>query len=261
MRLIPRSLGRALKSIARPGVLIHLLWPGIVSGVLWLIVAWFAWTPVASFIMGCLGDLAWVGGFIEKWNWVNTLTSFLVKLTLIIILGLLFYLTSMLIVEVFALPVIVEKVARRDYTDLEQKNGGSNRGSIMNMIRVFVFFIVFMGVTLPLWLIPGGSIVLLFLGSSWLSQRIMSYDCLMKNADAEELLRIRKAYRIRLMALGGCTMVLAYIPLINIFSSAFSCLAFLHYLLETLRRDRARRGVKPVSATLFNHSGGSEALT
>jgi hypothetical protein len=51
-----------------------------------------------------------------------------------------------------------------------------------------------------------------------------------------------------MMVLGGSCAMLAYVPFVNLLAPAFSGLAFVHFLLETLRRERAARGVSIVDA-------------
>ncbi|MCB1964421.1 MAG: EI24 domain-containing protein, partial [Rhodocyclaceae bacterium] len=54
--------------------------------------------------------------------------------------------------------------------------------------------------------------------------------------------RLRRDKRAGMLGLGvGCAL-LAYVPLVNLFAPAFCGLAYVHYLLETLRRDRAANG-------------------
>ena len=70
----------------------------------------------------------------------------------------------------------------------------------------------------------------------------------MLHADKAELQRLRENWRPQLLLLGGGTALLAYVPVINLVAPAFAGLAFVHYMLETLRRHRLKYGVTVLDA-------------
>src|SRR5690606_36513578 len=98
------------------------------------------------------------------------------------------------------------------------------------------------------WLIPGVGLVAPVLLTGWLNQRAFGYDALMLHADKPEMDRMREEQRMPMMVLGGGSAMLAYVPFLNLMAPAFAGLAFVHYLLEALRRDRATRGVSILDA-------------
>lgn len=242
MRDILVAFGRALRSLTRRGVLLHLLWPSIVAVILWGVVAFFAWTPVTDAIMD------WIASWTFARDWLlgsevgAATVLILVKLALVLALLPLIYATAALLVAVVALPLILDRVATRDYADLERRRGGSNLGSVWNAFLAGGLFLIGLVVSLPFWLIPGVGVIASLLLTAWLNQRAFGYDSLMLHADREELARLPRTLRHPMLLLGGSCALLAYVPLVNLIAPAFCGLAFVHFMLESLRRERARSG-------------------
>jgi len=238
------ALGRSVRSLARLDVFGHLIWPGIVSALLWVTVAVFSWAMAVDSIMEYIQGLGWVGDKISASVWVAGIVLILVKLFVVLAFVPLFYVTTAILVATVALPLMLDRVAQRDYADLEQRRGGSNIGSIVNTLVAVLWFLLIMAASLPLWLIPGVALVAPVLATGWLAQRIFGYDALMRHADQDELVRLRQELRPQMLLLGGGTTLLAYVPVVNIVAPAFSGLSFVHFLLEALRLDRQEYGTR-----------------
>jgi hypothetical protein len=243
MRNIFVALGRSVRSLARLDVFGHLIWPGIVSALLWIIVAVFSWAVMVDSIMESIQGMGWVGDRISASVWMAGAMLILVKLLVALAFVPLFYVTTMVLVATVALPMMLDRVARRDYADLEQRHGGSSMGSIGNTLAALLWFVLIMAASLPLWLIPGVALVAPVLATGWLSQRVFGYDALMLHADRDEFVRLRRESRPQMLLLGGGITLLAYVPVVNIVAPSLSGLAFVHFLLEALRRERHERGV------------------
>ena len=248
MREIVVAFGRAVRSLMQRGVLLHLLWPSFAALVVWVIAAIFAWSPTVAAIMG------WIEGwsFARDWLMASELgaatTLFVVKVSIVLALLPLIYVTAALLVAVFALPMMLERVAAREYADIERRKGGSNLGSAWNATVAGVLFVIGLAISLPFWLIPGVGLLASVGLTAWLNQRAFGYDALMLHADREELRRLPHALRQPMLLLGGSCALLAYIPLVNLVAPAFCGLAFVHFMLESLRRERALRGVTVLDA-------------
>ncbi|MCK0510785.1 EI24 domain-containing protein [Aromatoleum buckelii] len=242
------AFGRALRSLTRRGVLVHLLWPSLVALLLWIGAAVFLWTPAVE------GIMAWIDSWAFARDWLTgseigaATVLTLVKIALVLALLPLVYVTAALLVAVFALPMILERVAARDYADLERRKGGSNLGSAWNALVAGLLFLLGLLVSLPFWLIPGVGIVVSLVLTAWLNQRAFGYDALMLHADREELARLPRVLRPPMLLLGGGCALLAYVPLVNLLAPAFCGLAFVHFMLESLRRERIARGVTVLDA-------------
>ncbi|MDR3213554.1 MAG: EI24 domain-containing protein [Azoarcus sp.] len=254
MRAIFIALGRSLRSLLRLDVFGHLIWPGIVSGLLWLTVAILSWSMLIGGVVRWIEGVGWgIGDQLSASTLAGGVVVFLVKVTVAFAFVPLFYVTSLALVALVALPMMLDRVAQRDYADLEQRRGGSNMGSVVNTLVALLWFTLVIVASLPLWLIPGVSLIVPVLATGWLNQRVFGYDALMRHADRDELVRLRQQQRPSLLLLGGGTSLLAYVPVLNIIAPALSGLAFVHFLLEALRRERQVRGV----SILDPEAGGS----
>src|SRR5574337_1238504 len=203
MTEILRAFGRSLKSLTQRGVLWHLVWPTLVALALWLGVAFAFWPTTVHGLMGWIVGLPWLGVWISTSEMGTAAVLVLVQILLALLLVPLVYVTAALLVAAIGLPLMLERVAARDYADLELRRGGSNLGSVWNACKA---------------------------------------GALLLHADREELTRIPKSQWRGTFGVGVGSALLAYIPVVNLFAPAFCGLAFAPFLLEALRRDRAGKG-------------------
>lgn len=229
---------RALRSLLTPGILWHLLWPTLTAVVFWITIAWMSWDTVGAGVERLFQEVSWLNWILQRWESSALAGAIFAKVVLGLLLIPLIYGTALLIVAVFALPLMLERVAAKDYPELERRNGGTLAGSIGNALLAVIVFLVVWIVTLPLWLIPGMGIVLPVLLAAWLNYRGFSYDALSEHADAREIDALIPHERGNLYLAGIVAGLLAYIPLINLVAPAYAGLAFIHYCLEALRRAR-----------------------
>ncbi|THF61587.1 EI24 domain-containing protein [Pseudothauera rhizosphaerae] len=237
------SLARALRSLGQRGILWQLIWPGLAAAVLWLVVGILSWATLVESLVAWVEGLSWVGPWIGESELAGGVLLVLAKVLVFLLFIPLIYVTAAVLVGVVALPIILERVALREYGELERRRGGSNLGSAWNSVLAAVLFIVGLLVSLPFWLIPGVGLVASVALTAWLNQKAFGYDALMLHADTIEMQTLRRDLRPPMLLLGGLCALLAYVPFVNIVAPAFCGLAFVHYLLEALRRERTERGV------------------
>lgn len=245
MRQVLNAFGRAVRSLRQPAIVWHLIWPTLAALALWIVIAWFFWDQFSVWIVELFGRFPWMQQYIGQSEASAAVALVAVKVFLWLLLVPLVYATALLVVATLALPLILERVAAREYADLEQRHGGTVRGSIANASIAALVFIIGGLLTFPLWLIPGMSVVLPLLLSAYLNQRAYRYDALMQHADSEEMQALVAGERRGLYLVGVGAGLLAYVPFVNILAPAFAGLAFVHYCLEALRRHR-RGPRKPV---------------
>ncbi|AVZ79775.1 hypothetical protein C3497_10255 [Zoogloeaceae bacteirum Par-f-2] len=251
------SLTRALRSLAQPGILWQLIWPGLAAALVWLVVAIFSWAALVDGLVGWVESWTWIGPWVSQSEVAGGVLLVLAKIAVFLLFVPMIYLTAALLVAVVALPIMLEKVAVREYGDLEQRRGGSNLGSLWNSALAALLFLLALLLSLPFWLIPGFGLVASVGLTAWLNQKAFGYDALMLHADADEMLALRRDLRAQMLLLGGVCALLAYVPLVNIVAPAFCGLAFVHFMLEALRRTRAERGVSILDAP---HETSSRSL-
>jgi uncharacterized protein involved in cysteine biosynthesis len=240
MTEVLKAYGRALRSLLQPGILLHLLWPTLVAVAFWIAVAWLGWDAVGAGVERLFLEVGWLNWILQRWEASALAGAFFVKVVLVLLLIPLIYGTALFIVAVFALPLMLERVAEKDYPGLERRNGGTLAGSIGNALLAVAVFLAGWIVTLPLWLIPGMGIALPLLLSGYLNYRGFSYDALSAHAGADEIDAVLARERGGLYLAGIVAGLLAFIPVINLVAPAYAALAFIHYCLETLRRERAK---------------------
>ncbi len=235
---------RALASLSQTGMLWHLIWPGLLALVLWLGVALWWWSDMVTTLTHLLGSLPLVGPLLAGDTLFGIATTVVVHFLLAFLLLPLVAVTTLLIVGVFALPLMLERVAAREYPDLERRQGGSFMGSLLNALGALIFFLILLILTLPLWLVPGLGLVLPVLLAAWLNQRVYRYDALMLHADREELRHLPKQCRSGLFLVGLGAGLLAWVPFANLLAPAFAGLASVHYCLDALARLRERPALR-----------------
>ena len=248
MKDILRAFIRSLASLSQRGVLWHLVWPTLVAVLLWTFVGVIGWVPLVQSVLNTIDGWSWTHDWLDGAGFGAAVAVVVIKIVLALMFVPLIYVTAALLVAAVALPMMLERVSRRDYSDLELRHGGSNMGSIWNAVSAGVVFLVGFLVSLPFWLIPGVGLVASVLLTAWLNQKAFGYDALMLHADRDEMQRLRDGRRPQMFGVGiGCAL-LAYVPLVNLVAPAFCGLAFVHFLLECLRQDRQGRGWTVVEA-------------
>jgi len=239
MRSVGIAWVRAARSLMRPDIFWHMLWPTLISFALWIVVAVSIWSEAANLLLHFVQTWPWIGGwFAEGSTQALFLTGF-AHVMLVLLFVPLSLLTAAVLISLFALPLMLDRVATTDYPDIAERRGGSQIGSVANALWALLLFIVVGVMSLPLWFIPGMGVVLSIGLSAWLNQRCYRYDALMRHADREELRRLPRERRGGLYAIGAASGVLVFVPIFNFFVPALSGLAFVHYLLQALRESRA----------------------
>lgn len=233
---LPQSVLRAARDLLRPEMLWHALWPPLLALALWSGVAYFAWVPVA----------AWVVTQLPEWSWLIWLGDWPAHIAVLLVFAPLVYFTALLLMAVFALPRMMAMVATRDYPDVSRQGSFSAAlwGSLANTLVAGAIFIVGWLVTMPLLLIPGALLVLPIFWAAWLNQRAFRFDALAEHAQPAERRVLIQREKGRLYLAGLISALLAHVPLLNLFSLAFSALLFVHLCLASLRRLRSENGVR-----------------
>lgn len=236
MQDILDALGRAFKSLFHPKMLVLVLWPMLLALLFWGGVFWWFWDAWAGELL-LLSNNYGVEARLAQWGFV-WVAHWIVTLLLLSLMLPAVYVTSLLFTAIFAMPMMLSFVAARDYPELEQKHGGSFLGTLWGgLVAVLVFLILWL-VTLPLWLIPFGALVVPTLLSAYLNQRLFLYDALADHASAAEFDKIKVGAQGRLFSMGALLGFVHYIPVLNFFTPIYIGLAYIHFCLTELRKLR-----------------------
>ncbi|HZM43192.1 MAG TPA: EI24 domain-containing protein [Burkholderiales bacterium] len=240
MQTVLDSFARALRDLRAPRVLAVLLIPPLAGLLVWGVLAWTFAEDWARWVADFIARSAWLtwissSGLTGIFVWGSGIAALAALLPIVLI-------TSILVAELVAMPVVVPWVAARRFPGLEARKGGTVTGSAFNAAGTIVVFLILWVVTLPLWFTGVGALVLPPLLSAFLNQRLFRYDALAEHASADERRAVLARARGRLYLLGLLLAFVYYIPLVNLAAPVLSALAFTHFCLAELARFRATRG-------------------
>ena len=236
--MILQSLARAFASLLHPRMLLLMVWPALVALALWLALAIAFWAQAAAAIQSALGRS-------ELYEWIMGVWPMMMIAAHVgwIVLALLFVpvvlITAVAIIGVFAMPMMVNHVAERDYPQVAQKRGGSFAGSVWNTAAALLWLFALAILTLPLWIFPPLWPVLPLLLFAHFNQRVFRYDALAEHASAGEMREILARDRWPLLGMGIAVSIAGYVPVLGLFSPVYGGLAFIHYALARLASLRS----------------------
>lgn len=235
MNQIFNAFSLAFRNLFNLKILWILVWPLLVACLFWLIVSNFFWTPSAGWIAGLFPFTVisdWLGE-----SSLQMITTSIEGILNAVILVMLVIVTTLIITALFGMSPLIDFVAKRYYPLLERKNGGSIIGSLLHVITAIAVFLVLWSIALPFWFI-GVGILVSFLATAYLNQRLFSYDALSEHADKEELKVLLRTGKLSLWSLGLLTGLIQFIPLLNFFAPILTALAFIHFELARLEKLR-----------------------
>jgi CysZ protein len=237
MAPIPRALLKALVSLLHPKMLLLMVLPVVAAVGLWAIAAIAFWSQAVAWLdaqMRGWEALQWILAY-----WPLTLVAAHAAWILLIALMVpVVIVTSVLVVGMFAMPLMVSHVAARHYAQLDERRGGTFIASVWNSVAAMAWFAALALVTSPLWLFPP-LWPLLSLGLlGYLNQRVFRFDALAAHASTDEIAQIVGSARVSLFILGMFVALAAHVPLLGFFAPVYGGLAFIHFLLDRLRALR-----------------------
>lgn len=237
MARILDALITAFRAIFHPRMLSLVLWPMLLAGGGWLflaIVFWGTWLADLTALLQAVVPAHWLAS-----GYAAGASHLLLDIILIVLLVMAVHLTALAITAIFAMPVIVDHIAKIYYPGLERRKGGTLAGSVKNTVIALAVYLVLVVISLPLWLIAPLAVILPVLLTAWLNQRLFRYDALAEHASAEELKRIGGHATAPYLILGVVAGLVQFVPVLNLFLPAYMGLAFTHLCLGELQRVRA----------------------
>jgi len=226
------ALMRSLASLGQGRVWRYILAPAAFSLVLWLALAIWG---LGAFVDWLLGHppMTWVAGWGAVW-----LAHLLAYLGGWMVIFALAYLTTSLLAAILIMPWLLDHVAATDYAQVRRMGADSFAAAVGNSLVATLLFVLAWLATIPLWLIPGLSLLIPLLLMAWLNRRTFAYDATSLHATPEEWQQLRRQYKGPLLMLGLIMAILAHIPIVGLLAPALAALAYIHFCLEALRRMR-----------------------
>lgn len=236
MTAIFDAMARALRDLFSLRVLWVVVWPMLVALLLWLALGVTFWGTFSGWIeqaLDAIGIQTWLAEVEPRWiaHGIQALLHFMLFVPLVM-------LTALVITALFGMPALVRLVAERDYPQLKRENGGGLIGSLWNAVIAITVFVGLWLATLPLWLIGIGMIVP-FVAAAYLNQRLFRYDAIAEHASADEMATLFRQERGGWWGLGLLTGLVQFVPLLNLLGPVLAALAFIHFGLARLERQRS----------------------
>ena len=237
MNPISRSLFFAFASLLHPRMLWLMIWPMLVSLLVWGVAAFLLWGATAIWMAAQLKRWIESGLFFVSFDTGNAMLV-AAHVIMVLLFVPLVYLTALFILSIFGMQAMVEHIASRRFPQLARRQGGGLAGSLVNSAIALAGLAVLGLVSIPFWLIPPlwPAIPVVIMG--WVNQRVLRYDALAEHASAEEMRAIFSSRRRALYVLGAVLALLAYVPLVGFVAPVFFGLAFIHFLLGELEALR-----------------------
>ncbi|MBW8369892.1 MAG: EI24 domain-containing protein [Thiobacillus sp.] len=236
MTAIFDALARALRDLFSLRVLWVVVWPMLTALLLWLVLGVTFWSTFSGWIaqgLDAIGIQSWLAELEPVWiaNGIQALLHLMLFVPVVM-------LTALVITALFGMPALIRVVAERDYPQLRRENGGGLVGSVGNAAIAIAIFVVLWIVTLPLWLI-GVGVIVPFVAAAYLNQRLFRYDAIAEHASAGEMAALFKSERSGWWGLGLLTGLVQFVPLLNLLGPVLAALAFIHFGLARLARQRS----------------------
>lgn len=231
------SLAYGLTNLFHPKMLWLMVWPMLVSLIVWGSVALALWAKLAVLISEVIIKYTADAAAYVNLD-VGNIALILANILLVLLFIPLVYVTALFILGVFGMNAMVDYVASRAYPQLERRKGGGATGSAMNAVAAFLGMIGLFLVSIPLWIVPPLWPAIPVGILAWVNQRLLRYDALAEHADREEMKALFRERRGALYVLGIVMAISAFVPLAGFLVPVAFGLAYIHYLLGALEARR-----------------------
>jgi len=226
------ALQRTFADLKHGRIWLYVLTPALFSLLLVVALAFWALHVVVQQLLGC-PPMTWLTAWGLLW-----LAVFLANLGGWMAILAIAWLGAVLVASVAIMPLMLKFLAEGEYRDLAPMGKDSFVAGAANSVLASLIFVVAWLLTIPLWLIPGGSLLIPLLLMAWLNRRTFIWDALSMHATDSEWAALRKRHKGSLFLLGLVMAALVHIPFVGLLAPALTALSFGHYALEALRRER-----------------------
>ena len=226
------ALMRTMGSLRSGRIWVYVAAPALVSLVLWIVLALRGLSVMVEWLLGHQPMTLLIAWGVA---WLATLLAYMGAWMAIFACA---YLTASLLAAIFIMPLLLKHLAETDYRDVAPMGKDSFVAAAVNSVGASILFVIGWLLTLPLWIVPGLSLVLPLLLMAWYNRRTFAYDALSMHATADEWEQLRPQTKGPMFMLGLTMALLAHVPLLGLLVPARAALSFIHYGLEALRRAR-----------------------
>jgi hypothetical protein len=232
MNEVMLALARTVGSLKSGRVWLYVLTPALFSLLLTIVLAFWAlgWVVEQMLAYPPMTLLA-------AWGllWLAHLLAYLGGWMAIFAVA---YLSASLLAAIVIMPLLLNYLSEGEYRDVAAMGKDSFVAAAVNSVLATILFVAAWLLTIPLWLIPGFSLLIPLLLMGWLNRRTFAYDALSLHATGAEWTTLRRQHKAPLFMLGLTMALFAHLPLLGLLVPALAALSFVHYGLEALRRSR-----------------------
>ncbi|MSQ56851.1 MAG: EI24 domain-containing protein [Limnohabitans sp.] len=235
---------------------------------------YFLWEPAQAVLREWMSQMPepWLMEYLNPW-FLQALQHLFIPTLIIVLITPVLVIFALLIVSWFATHWVVQHVSFQKFSTLEKKQGASWFHSIFWSVVCTLIAVLFLFISLPLWLIPVFAFLIPAFIIGWLTYRIIFYDCLSTHASREERKLLFQQHRYPCLLIGIISSAMGVIPGLLLSSSSmlaalflvfvpfavwlytwimiFTVLWFAHYALTALHRLRSE-GVACPSDTVID---------
>lgn len=229
---VMQAVARTLADLRHGKVWLYVLAPALFSLLLsiglalwalgWMVEQMMVWPPMTLLVGWGLVWLAHILAYLGGWMAIFAVA----------------YLTASLLAAIVILPLMLKFLSATTYADVAPMGKDSFVAAAVNSVGASILFVLAWVATIPLWLIPGFSLLIPLLLMGWLNRRTFAYDALSLHATPAEWRTLQQQHKAPLFMLGLTMALLAHIPFVGLLVPALAALSFVHYGLEALRRSR-----------------------
>ncbi|SEQ79347.1 Etoposide-induced protein 2.4 (EI24) [Nitrosomonas sp. Nm51] len=244
MSQILSAIANATRDLLRLKIIWIMVWPILTASLLWILIGWLFRDFFAEFIFLGFAELGmrdWLDN--QAPGWLAYSLQWLIHILFFIPLVII---TTLIITAIFSMPALIHHVAKRRYPRLKRESGGTITGSLINALYATLMYILIWVITLPLWAF-GAGLMVPFIAAAFLNQQLFRYDALSEHATHAEIKQLLASSRLPLWTLGLLTGFLQYVPVVNFFAPVLTALAFIHYELARLEKNRFEAARKTVN--------------
>jgi uncharacterized protein involved in cysteine biosynthesis len=240
---------RGLASQLHPKMLALLALPFLVTILVFVLAAVFAWDPLSAWVSAnMLNPNKTIG---KAYVWASSLGLGGIKEVLMIAIAFLFFtplafVLGIVVTAAVAMPAVARFLGAGGYPDVPMDGSFSLGSSLANSLVALGIFVLVYLLSVPLWLLPVVGLIVPWLCWSWLTSRIMRFDSLLEHATRSEREIIIAQNQRQYFFLGMMVSALNFFPLMVLVTPVLSALAFGHFSLNALRDLRASGYKSPV---------------
>lgn len=230
--MILKALRNAFKDLTSLQILLMLVLPPIILSAAWIAVVVWNWQWVTAMVESFFKNAEWfklvlkVAPFLMNdsiFNIVNVI-SFLALLAGLFPLA---FIGSVLIYSLLANPIVFSVVLKKNYPHLSRFPAPFVPG-VVHSVLISVLFLVLWILSLPLWLVPGGAIVVPLFLSAFVTKKIYAYDSLSELVNPSERKEIENELSGPYWSAGFLCAGLNFLPFAMFLSPIFAALIFMH---------------------------------